>query len=71
MADEILVSAAVADQLGTHVRVIQRNAASLKGIPEAVEVAAVVWARSLLVSQAAIEGVLGGLQVLLWADAGG
>jgi class 3 adenylate cyclase len=42
-ADEILVSAEVADRLGTHVRVLRRAATSLKGIPEAVEVATVVW----------------------------
>ena len=42
-ADEILVSAALADQLGTHVRLLQRTATSLKGIPESFEVASVAW----------------------------
>jgi class 3 adenylate cyclase len=42
-ADEILVSAEVADRLGTHVRVLRQAAKSLKGIPDAVEVATVVW----------------------------
>jgi class 3 adenylate cyclase len=41
--DEILVSAALADHLGTHLRVSPPAPKSLKGIPETVGVAAVAW----------------------------
>jgi class 3 adenylate cyclase len=42
-ADEILVSADVADLLGTGVRVLPRGSVTLKGIPKAVEIALVAW----------------------------
>jgi class 3 adenylate cyclase/tetratricopeptide (TPR) repeat protein len=42
-ADEILVSAAVVDRLGRHVTIARRRPAELKGIPAAVEIAAVEW----------------------------
>ncbi|TML86741.1 MAG: adenylate/guanylate cyclase domain-containing protein [Actinobacteria bacterium] len=42
-ADEILVSAAVADQVQGHVAAESRRSADLKGIREPVDVAAIVW----------------------------
>jgi class 3 adenylate cyclase len=42
-ADEILISADLADRLGSNVRVLPRVATTLKGIPEPVEVARVEW----------------------------
>jgi class 3 adenylate cyclase len=41
--DEILVSAELADNVGTRFRVSTPTATSLKGIPEAIGVAAVAW----------------------------
>jgi class 3 adenylate cyclase len=42
-ADEILVSAAVADRLGPHVALAHRGPTELKGIPAPVEISAVDW----------------------------
>ena len=42
-ADEIRVSAAVADLMGPHVRIADRRSTELKGIPSPVEVALVDW----------------------------
>ena len=41
--DEILISGDVADQLGDHVRVAERQTRSLKGIAEGIEVTVVDW----------------------------
>ncbi len=41
--DQILVSAALADQLGTHMRILQWTETPLKGIPETVQVATLDW----------------------------
>lgn len=41
--DEILISGDVADQLGDHVHLVERQSRSLKGITEPVEIAVVEW----------------------------
>jgi adenylate cyclase len=42
-ADEILISADLADRLGHDLHVLGRQATTLKGIPEPVEIATVEW----------------------------
>ena len=42
-ADEILISADLADRLGSEIRALPRSASKLKGIPELVEIASVSW----------------------------